>query len=181
MGLSALAGAHCLRANTHSPPVWQQCRPRSIPCTAPPPAYWPLPIHTHTHTHPLSMLSRQQRQSLTLHCIANGCRTISQERKEFCSAVRHEMVTWFNTVASDPWAKCDNWHYYYFWMYHSDPKAVSDCVFYIADRDQSSVTWRVCKGLHNYRYTYNFYCIYFNVCSQDLRLFYQHIDRLAYI
>lgn len=83
MGLSALARAHCLCANTPSSPVWQQRRPRSIPCAAPPPAYWPLPIHTQ----PLSLLSGQQLQSLALHGIANGFQTILQERKELCSAI----------------------------------------------------------------------------------------------
>lgn len=77
------------------------------------PPHQPTDPSPYTHTHPLSMLSRQQRQSLALHCIANGCQTISQERKEFCSVIHHVMVTWFNAVASDPWAKCDNWHYYH--------------------------------------------------------------------
>lgn len=158
MGFSALAGAHCLCANTPSPPVWQQCRPRSIPCTAPPPAYWPLPIHTQ----PLSLLSGQQLQSLALHCIANGCQTISQERKELCSAIYQVMATWFNAVASDPWDKCDNWHYYhpcvFCWsfMYRSDQNAADiwqflivfrshlpKC-FYTADWAENSVTCSVC-------------------------------------
>lgn len=161
MGLSVLARAHCLCANTTSPPVWQQRRPRSIPSTAPaptpppPPAYWPLPIHTQ----PLSVLSGQQLQSLALQCIANGFQTISQERKELCSAIYNVMVTWFNAVAPDPWDKCDNWHYYHqhvfccFFMYHSDQNAAhiweffivhQPKCFYTADWDENISTCSVC-------------------------------------
>lgn len=53
-----------------------------------------------------------------------------EKRKERnCSAIYQVMVTWFNAVASDPRAKCDNWHYYHqhvfccFFMYRSDQNA----------------------------------------------------------
>lgn len=133
------------------------------------------------------MLSRQQRQSLALHCIANGCQTISQERKEFCSAVHHVMVTWFNAVASDPWAKCDNWHYYHhqcifccffhvsfwsecsFWLCSA---VTYLSVFYTADWAQRSVACYVfilcwyakdCITICNLQTCFS----YFSVCSQD--------------
>lgn len=63
----------------------------SLPNTLTPPL-------THVPSH---LLSRQRRQSLTLHCIANGHQTILQERKEFCSDIYQIMVTLFN-CAADP-------------------------------------------------------------------------------
>lgn len=70
MGLSVLAGAHCLCANTASPPVWQQRRPRSIPSTAPNP-HPPTSLLTPSHTHTAYVSAKWTATSIigiTVHC-----------------------------------------------------------------------------------------------------------------
>lgn len=49
MGLSLPARAHCPCANTPSPPVWQQCRPRSIPPALPGSPSQPTDPSPHRH------------------------------------------------------------------------------------------------------------------------------------
>lgn len=98
------------------------------------------------------------------------------------------MVTWFNAVASDRQAKCDNWHYYYqhlfccFFMYRSDHNAANIWLFLTvfscdlpksycsADWDQRSVTLFFYIFDHsNDISVYKIHSSYFCVFSQGLQ------------